>query len=155
MAEIFYPDVYFPVSPVMPISYNPNNNILPIINNHKYKPKITPILEFPAFAHELQRMDGIDQNQNDDKMTPRRGRKASKPNMNLEMDSDKEEIVSKNVQKPNNDCDGIDKVGCYIIRVYYDWFLVNGSCKCWKSPKPSHSNSINDAIKRIFIGKWR
>lgn len=48
-------------------------------------------------------------------------------------------------------CDGYDKIGCYVVRVYFDWFLVNGSCKCWKS---SHS-TINDTIKRIFIGKWK
>ncbi|KAM7310187.1 hypothetical protein ISCGN_007120 [Ixodes scapularis] len=29
-------------------------------------------------------------------------------------------------------CDGHDQVGCYVVRMYYDWFLVNGSCKCWK-----------------------
>ncbi|KPM04069.1 hypothetical protein QR98_0025080 [Sarcoptes scabiei] len=49
-------------------------------------------------------------------------------------------------------CDGYDKIGCYVVRVYYDWFLVNGSCKCWKS---SSSSSINETIKRIFIGKWK
>lgn len=51
-------------------------------------------------------------------------------------------------------CDGHDKIGCYIVRVYYDWFLVNGSCKCWKSSNGNGLN-INETIKRIFIGKWK
>uniref|UniRef100_A0A0A9XI10 Peptide transport system ATP-binding protein SapD n=1 Tax=Lygus hesperus TaxID=30085 RepID=A0A0A9XI10_LYGHE len=29
-------------------------------------------------------------------------------------------------------CDGVDTNGCYQVRLYYDWFLVPGSCKCWK-----------------------
>jgi len=30
-------------------------------------------------------------------------------------------------------CDGHDELGCYQVRLYYDWFLIPGSCKCWKS----------------------
>ncbi|KAG7153711.1 hypothetical protein Hamer_G009379 [Homarus americanus] len=38
-------------------------------------------------------------------------------------------------------CDGQDEIGCYQVghyplspqvRLYYDWFLIPGSCKCWK-----------------------
>jgi hypothetical protein len=29
-------------------------------------------------------------------------------------------------------CDGYDEKGCYQVRMYYDWFLVSGSCKCWR-----------------------
>ncbi|KAF5300880.1 hypothetical protein FQR65_LT09042 [Abscondita terminalis] len=29
-------------------------------------------------------------------------------------------------------CDGIDSLGCFQVRLYYDWFLVPGSCKCWR-----------------------
>ncbi|KAA0203109.1 hypothetical protein HAZT_HAZT005884 [Hyalella azteca] len=29
-------------------------------------------------------------------------------------------------------CDGVDQIGCFQVRLYYDWFLVPGSCKCWK-----------------------
>ncbi|VVD04715.1 unnamed protein product [Leptidea sinapis] len=29
-------------------------------------------------------------------------------------------------------CDGHDDLGCYQVRLYYDWFLVPGSCKCWR-----------------------
>lgn len=29
-------------------------------------------------------------------------------------------------------CDGYDEIGCLQIRLFYDWFLVPGACKCWK-----------------------
>merc|ERR1719481_498124 len=31
------------------------------------------------------------------------------------------------------DCDGQDELGCFHVRLYYDWFLIPGSCKCWKN----------------------
>ncbi|KAM3957246.1 spaetzle domain-containing protein 6 [Aphomia sociella] len=34
-------------------------------------------------------------------------------------------------EKPPH-CDGHDELGCYQLRMYYDWFLVPGSCKCWR-----------------------
>ncbi|KFM79019.1 hypothetical protein X975_03941, partial [Stegodyphus mimosarum] len=45
-------------------------------------------------------------------------------------------------KKQKQHCDGVDHIGCYVVRLYYDWFLVNGSCKCWK-PSP----------KRILTGR--
>ncbi|XP_073999656.1 spaetzle domain-containing protein 6 isoform X2 [Rhodnius prolixus] len=32
----------------------------------------------------------------------------------------------------NLQCDGYDTNGCYQVRLYYDWFLIPGSCKCWR-----------------------
>jgi len=29
-------------------------------------------------------------------------------------------------------CDGYDEIGCFEVRLYYDWFLIPGSCKCWR-----------------------
>lgn len=55
------------------------------------------------------------------------------------------------------ECDGHDKIGCYVVRVYYDWFLVNGSCKCWKTSTGSQqigtqTSSGNSFLRRIFTG---
>lgn len=53
------------------------------------------------------------------------------------------------------ECDGHDKIGCYVVRVYYDWFLVNGSCKCWKTSNGqtgSSTNTGNSFLRRIFTG---
>lgn len=58
----------------------------------------------------------------------------------------------------SQECDGRDKFGCYIVRVYYDWFLVNGSCKCWKTTPQSsgasdrQQQSGNSFLRRIFTG---
>jgi len=32
-----------------------------------------------------------------------------------------------------HNCDGVDELGCFHVRLYYDWFLIPGSCKCWKN----------------------
>jgi len=37
-----------------------------------------------------------------------------------------------NHSSPQN-CDGFDELGCFHVRLYYDWFLIPGSCKCWKN----------------------
>lgn len=61
-------------------------------------------------------------------------------------------------QSAGQECDGHDKIGCYVVRVYYDWFLVNGSCKCWKtglvgnSGSPQSSAGGNSFLRRIFTG---
>lgn len=63
---------------------------------------------------------------------------------------------SQQQQQQQLDCDGHDKIGCYVVRVYYDWFLVNGSCKCWKtnanSQSGSSTSSTNSFLRRIFTG---
>jgi hypothetical protein len=35
-------------------------------------------------------------------------------------------------KKQQQICDGVDEIGCFQIRLYFDWFLVPGSCKCWR-----------------------
>ncbi|XP_015512643.1 uncharacterized protein spz6 [Neodiprion pinetum] len=35
-------------------------------------------------------------------------------------------------QQQQQHCDGVDDMGCFQVRLYYDWFLVPGSCKCWR-----------------------
>ncbi|CAB3225654.1 unnamed protein product [Arctia plantaginis] len=39
--------------------------------------------------------------------------------------------TESSTDKPSH-CDGHDEMGCYQVRLYYDWFLVPGSCKCWR-----------------------
>ncbi|KAI4467790.1 hypothetical protein MML48_2g00007193 [Holotrichia oblita] len=40
-------------------------------------------------------------------------------------------IDQSSTQKPPH-CDGVDNLGCFQVRLYYDWFLIPGSCKCWR-----------------------
>lgn len=35
-------------------------------------------------------------------------------------------------RKSDQHCDGHDEIGCFQVRLYYDWFLIPGSCKCWR-----------------------
>ncbi|XP_065217347.1 uncharacterized protein spz6 [Planococcus citri] len=44
--------------------------------------------------------------------------------------SSSETKSSSNTRKVH--CDGVDELGCFQVRLYYDWFLVPGSCKCWR-----------------------
>ncbi|RZC37874.1 spaetzle-like protein, partial [Asbolus verrucosus] len=38
---------------------------------------------------------------------------------------------SSTTSRPTH-CDGVDALGCFQVRLYYDWFLIPGSCKCWR-----------------------
>uniref|UniRef100_A0A1A9V6A7 Spaetzle domain-containing protein n=1 Tax=Glossina austeni TaxID=7395 RepID=A0A1A9V6A7_GLOAU len=40
--------------------------------------------------------------------------------------------VSDNSANIDQHCDGHDELGCFQVRLYYDWFLIPGSCKCWR-----------------------
>ncbi|TRY67777.1 hypothetical protein TCAL_11791 [Tigriopus californicus] len=46
--------------------------------------------------------------------------------------SKKQGYQAKTTTSPDK-CDGQDEMGCYQVRLYYDWFLIPGSCKCWKN----------------------
>lgn len=78
VAEIYYPDTYFPTAE-QPI---PGRN--PI--------KASPPSDVHQFLH-----------------------RSNQPN------------------SPTPNCDGSDEMGCFHVRLYYDWFLIPGSCKCWKN----------------------
>merc|ERR1712203_370680 len=41
--------------------------------------------------------------------------------------------LQKRAGQFNPSCDGQDELGCFQVRLYYDWFLIPGSCKCWKN----------------------
>lgn len=104
-------------------------------------------MDLGTLANLLKRHDAYNRYANSEFMGRRARTVTEKPTAE-DTDTDK---GSNSEEKKH--CDGYDKIGCYVVRVYYDWFLVNGSCKCWKS---SHSSlNINETIKRIFIGKWK
>ncbi|KAH9413746.1 hypothetical protein DERP_012079 [Dermatophagoides pteronyssinus] len=229
VAEIFYPDIYFPVNQIMPMLYKQQQQMIQqqgsttynkplnqnaqqqqqqqqqtLNNNGKrtsFQSGSNPIIS-TASSINLNQLNGLDMNALTNLLTKRinndpsllinhLGSTNNNHNnnihslnnnhlhqfglQNLELLARKarlqqdingnelnnvEDNVSDSIENSsssnNNDkskhCDGYDKIGCYVVRVYYDWFLVNGSCKCWKSTSGS---SINETIKRIFIGKWK
>ena len=183
MAEIFYPDVYFPVNQIVPMLYkqqqqqqmqqlqpqqqqqqtaslqqaqqyqviNSNHNQQQSLNNKRQQQLASLAnhsinkFDLNALANMLKRVDHPAL-QNIE-LLGRRARTIVEKVSATNSDHDQEENSEK------KHCDGYDKIGCYIVRVYYDWFLVNGSCKCWKST--NSGLNINETIKRIFIGKWK
>ncbi|KAL3244927.1 hypothetical protein MRX96_018508 [Rhipicephalus microplus] len=64
-------------------------------------------------------------------------RRAPHPAAPLQPQAAARSRTSATTSASKEKCDGYDHVGCYIVRMYYDWFLVNGSCKCWK-PSAKH-----------------
>lgn len=42
------------------------------------------------------------------------------------------DTASQKKKQQQQICDGVDEIGCFQIRLYYDWFLIPGSCKCWR-----------------------
>ena len=231
VAEIFYPDIYFPVNQIMPMLYkqqqqqqqqgsttfskplSQNAQQQQTLNNNGKRPLFTTgsnSIISTASAMNANQLNGLDLNALTNLLTKRinndptilinhlgsannnqhhqnnihshhhhhpglhnlelLARKARlQQNMNENELNNNDEDNNNNNNNNNGDlmenssttsnnsdkskhCDGYDKIGCYVVRVYYDWFLVNGSCKCWKS---SSGSSINETIKRIFIGKWK
>lgn len=98
----------------------------------------------------LQRTDSSADQESQQPVLARNARHGRQVNATMENGA----ADSKEEPSEKKHCDGYDKVGCYVVRVYYDWFLINGSCKCWKSPS-SPATTINETIKKIFIGKWK
>jgi len=47
--------------------------------------------------------------------------------------TDYNQFLLKQSGAAEQNCDGQDELGCYNVRLYYDWFLIPGSCKCWKN----------------------
>lgn len=59
---------------------------------------------------------------------------SSRPSV-LEPDISKDTSPKKMQELHSNSgdlCDGHDNLGCFVVRMYYDWFVVSGECKCWK-----------------------
>lgn len=81
----------------------------PNTNSEEYATSTAPSLQdFQKYQEYLQKRAGIANNDSNDQQ--------------------------KNVQKKRQApiCDGYDDIGCFQIRLYYDWFLIPGSCKCWR-----------------------
>ncbi|KAH9376775.1 hypothetical protein HPB48_017883 [Haemaphysalis longicornis] len=143
VAEIFYPNAVFPTSsperrraPVPPpaqSAYYPQP--------HPQSPLLQPppsVGDFHDFQQYLHRRVGADQ------QSQKRSQQHHPPPhpqqrrvQQIKRRNDAAGPRATSPRTPKEKCDGHDSVGCYIVRMYYDWFLVNGSCKCWK-PSGKH-----------------
>ena len=89
-------------------------------------------------------LNGMGNNANGNGMNSMNNQAASPGGQNTEANE------NGGSKESSEECDGYDTNGCYVIRVYYDWFLVNGSCKCWKTN--SKTGSL-ETLRKMLYGK--
>lgn len=135
VAEIFYPEARFP-NPV-PAASSLSLDYVPAKYHH-----VLPANDFNHMQHKpsawrSEDAEGKSGSQTVQPAESTNGRVYSQRHMRSKMNSDVDgpnQIDNKSgaaEERSKNDdsqqeCDGYDKVGCYVIRVYYDWFLVPG-----------------------------
>ena len=161
VAEIFYPDARFPSPLPMP---SPTSQYEHFSQSHGlsqgYQQQAPKSDKRQAVQQHLTAAQAGKQGSwrsiEDDHVPPAKGPDADgQPGTRrMKRQVSEEPVNDLDAKKPGSgaderECDGVDKIGCYTIRVYYDWFLVPGSCKCWKK---SSQGSL-DTLKKIFIGK--
>ncbi|KAK9497986.1 hypothetical protein O3M35_003877 [Rhynocoris fuscipes] len=57
-------------------------------------------------------------------------------------------VKSSKLKDKDIQCDGHDNQnGCYQVRLYYDWFLIPGSCKCWR---PNYLSQFLNKVDHNF-----
>ncbi|XP_037512373.1 uncharacterized protein LOC119389242 [Rhipicephalus sanguineus] len=160
VAEIFYPHAVFPTtSPQRRRAPHPG---APLQAQSPYyphpqqmlqqPPPPPPVGDFHAFQQYLHRRVGADQQQQQQQqqqtlsVEKQRSQQEQRPPQQAQVKrrndvspaGPRAAARSRTSASSSKDkCDGYDHVGCYIVRMYYDWFLVNGSCKCWK-PSSKH-----------------
>lgn len=170
VAEIFYPHTRFPTASStskIPLNKLPPNPPSPPTQSynagkfHQYNHLSIPnhlnqmgsADDFQNLQQYLHRRGGYRTEAtpiDDDLVKPRRMRKQIESRVQILTEKEKDADNNRHVDS-KTECDGHDSIGCYVVRVYYDWFLVPGSCKCWK--KSSSSGSSLDTLKKIFVGK--
>lgn len=153
VAEIFYPDARFP-NPV-PIMASPTSRFDAPNGFSSSQPFVGPTPEVKKTGQlhpsgqQIHRPVGNQQTSSWRSIeSPSSGARRMKRQSSSSSEEEGNDIDKKQPQEENQ-CDGVDKIGCYTVRVYYDWFLIPGSCKCWKKT----TQGGLDALKKIFIGK--
>lgn len=168
VAEIFYPDARFPSPMSMPSAstayshehFAPSHGISSYqqpqqIKGDKRQPhalttqQIVNQLKISGAWRSIEDEQSQASSPAAQSEGPSAGSRRMKRQVGEEPSNDLESGKNKSPSGEERECDGVDKIGCYTIRVYYDWFLVPGSCKCWKKT----SQGSLDTLKKIFIGK--
>ncbi|XP_065334737.1 uncharacterized protein spz6 [Cloeon dipterum] len=129
VAELYYPDSYFPSNnkeqqwpPRRPVA----NERPPVANERP-----PPVADFQNYQQYLQKRAGEAES-----------RIIAQPLVDEKRDQGVQNSTATkdNAEQDGSHCDGVDELGCYQVRLYYDWFLVPGSCKCWR---PDFFNRYN------------
>ncbi|KAF4525035.1 hypothetical protein B566_EDAN001948 [Ephemera danica] len=113
VAELFYPDSYFPNKGQQWPARRPVNNEKP-----------PPVHDFQNYQQYLQKRAGVNQAEPTSRIL---AATESSPAVTVVTP----ESSTQSSAAPAY-CDGVDDLGCFQVRLYYDWFLIPGSCKCWR-----------------------
>ncbi|XP_059478672.1 uncharacterized protein LOC132198579 [Neocloeon triangulifer] len=116
VAELYYPDSYFPNKGQQWPARRPVANEKP-----------PPVADFQNYQQYLQKRAGEVESR-----IIAGGPMVDERNENVQNSTDSSTTESTTGQESGTYCDGVDELGCYQVRLYYDWFLVPGSCKCWR-----------------------
>lgn len=150
VAEIFYPNAVFPTSSPerrrAPVPPQPQTAYYPQLHHQaallQPPPSVGDFHDFQQYLHRRVGADQQSQKRSQQHHPPQQ--QAPRPQQQrlqqIKRRSDAagpRASATSSPRTPKEKCDGHDSVGCYIVRMYYDWFLVNGSCKCWK-PSGKH-----------------
>lgn len=139
VAEVYYPHARFPnaiatasTSPVTAQLSNQSPKLQQHFNQFSipnHLNQMGPIEDFHNLQQYLHRRGGYrsDELKFDQELAkPRRMRKQIESRVQILSENDKEPDSNRKPDVDDEQCDGYDKIGCYIVRVYYDWFLVPG-----------------------------
>nr|CAG4637026.1 EOG090X06KU [Ceriodaphnia reticulata] len=125
VAELFYPHARFPATKPgasyrsMSKSQSPSaglKNLIPplmVPDLPPYIPRTLPFTQKEAEEKVAETKEEVNEEESDQS-----GR------------GQRQIVADASAAKPTY-CDGVDEIGCYQVRLYYDWLLVPGSCKCW------------------------
>ncbi|XP_014203484.1 uncharacterized protein LOC106635844 [Copidosoma floridanum] len=111
VAEIFYPDTF--------LEESPSGGRLPGPPRDPVAGSPPPVQDFQNYQQYLQKRAGESEARSSSGGAS--GASAGGPVNG-----------SNGSQAGPHHCDGVDDMGCFQVRLYYDWFLVPGSCKCWR-----------------------
>jgi len=128
VAELFYPHARFPAT-------RPGTSFRSF-SNRRHSSLIPPVALPPADITYIPRSPTMEAEVDvEEATTEEEGGQSNDEDQSA--DRSKRNVVGDKgpgapaANKPTY-CDGVDEIGCFQVRLYYDWFLVPGSCKCWK-----------------------
>ncbi|XP_046403571.1 uncharacterized protein LOC124169120 [Ischnura elegans] len=126
VAEIFYPDSVFPSIEAINGAGKPPRRQRPALQStERPPPSVHDFQDYQQYLNKRAGEAAPEKYQNHHH--PRRARSTRKDNDS----ADNSERAGKS-SGSSGYCDGKDEMGCFQVRLYYDWFLIPGSCKCWK-----------------------
>ncbi|XP_057373930.1 uncharacterized protein LOC130694846 isoform X2 [Daphnia carinata] len=143
VAELFYPHARFPSTKPGAASHRSMSksvigslkSLIPprvLPNLPPYIPRSLPIVQ-PETVEESTEHDQVPhEDVPNEEQIPNKEDVANEEELEQSSRSKRQSATDTSSTTKQTYCDGVDEIGCYQVRLYYDWLLVPGSCKCWK-----------------------